>query len=213
MLCGLFWMASMLAYAFYVRRRPLFQSSPQEAVGTLGIYLLVTLFFGLALLAKSMAVTLPCVFLLLDAWPLDRWRRALWPPGRRAGVGPDFLSASRLLIEKLPWFAMVVYDCQQTVVGQDKGVALEFVGGTALGPRIANALISIAAYLGQMFWPAGMAPFYPHPSHVSKAAGRGPLDQLAARWRYRPCWYSRSLFFVSGGRATWQSAGSGFWVR
>ena len=48
-LCGLFWMASMLAYAFYVRRRPLLQSSPQEAAGTLGIYLLVTLFFGLAL--------------------------------------------------------------------------------------------------------------------------------------------------------------------
>jgi tetratricopeptide (TPR) repeat protein len=161
-LCGLFWMASMLAYAFYVRRRPLLQSSLPEAAGTLGIYLLITLFFGLALLAKSMAVTLPCVFLLLDAWPLDRWRKALWRSGRRAGAGPDFVSASRLLFEKLPWFAMVIYDCQQTVIGQDKGVALNSWEGLPLGPRLFNALISLGAYLGQMFWPAGLAPFYPH---------------------------------------------------
>ena len=160
-LCGLFWMASMLAYAFYVRRRPLFQSSPPEAAGTLGIYLLVTLFFGLALIAKSMAVTLPCVFLLLDAWPLDRWRRALWPPGQR-DEGPNLIRACGLLLEKLPWFAMVIYDCQQTVVGQDKGVALNSWEGLPLGPRLANALISVGAYLGQFFWPAGLAPFYPH---------------------------------------------------
>ena len=85
-LCGLFWMASMLAYAFYARRRPLMQSSPREAAGTLGVYALVTLLFAMALLAKSMAVTLPCVFLLLDAWPLGRWQKALWPGG--AGPAP-----------------------------------------------------------------------------------------------------------------------------
>jgi len=159
-LCGLFWMASMLTYAWYARRRPFSQSSPEEAAGTLAIYSLITLLFGLALLAKSMAVTLPCVFLLLDAWPLNRWRNALWPSGPSGGL--DFISATRLLLEKLPWFAMVVYDCQQTVIGQDKGVALCPWDGLPLGPRVFNALLSLAAYLGQLFWPAGMAVFYPH---------------------------------------------------
>jgi tetratricopeptide (TPR) repeat protein len=162
-LCGLFWMASMVTYAIYARRRPLWRSSPPEAAGTLAMYSLVTLFFGLGLTAKSMAVTLPCVFLLLDAWPLGRWRKALWPPGHRAGGGPDLVSAAWLFVEKLPWFAMVLYDCQQTVVGQDKGVALNSLEAVPLGPRLLNALISVGAYLGQMFWPAGMAPFYPHP--------------------------------------------------
>jgi protein O-mannosyl-transferase len=162
-LCGLFWMATMLTYAFYARRRPLLQSPWPETLGTLGIYALTTLWFGLALLAKSMAVTLPCVLLLLDAWPLDRWRRALWPAGPRAGGEPNFLSASRLLAEKLPWFGMVYYDCLQTVVGQDKGVALNSLDGLPMVPRLINALISIGAYLRQFVWPTDMAPFYPHP--------------------------------------------------
>jgi len=170
-LCGLFWMASMLAYACYVRRRPLLRSSRAEAAGTLGIYLLITLFFGLALLAKSMAVTLPCVFLLLDAWPLNRWRKAMWPSG--PGGGLDLVSASRLLIEKLPWFAMAGYDCWQTVIGQNKGVALNSFEGLPLGPRLFNALLSLAAYLGQVFWPARMAVFYPHMYILKNGTDKG----------------------------------------
>ena len=49
----------------------------------IGSYLLITLFLALGLMAKSMIVTLPCVFLLLDIWPLGRWQRALWPPGSK----------------------------------------------------------------------------------------------------------------------------------
>ena len=86
-LCGLFWMASMLAYACYARRRPIGESSSGEVAGTVGIYLLVTLFFALGLMSKSMIVTLPCVFMLLDIWPLGRWKKALWPPGRK-DAGP-----------------------------------------------------------------------------------------------------------------------------
>src|SRR5208337_952198 len=88
-LCGLFWMASMLAYTFYARRRPVSESSSGEVAGTFGIYLLVSLFIALGLMAKSMMVTLPCVFILLDIWPLGRWKKALWPPGRNKAE-PDF---------------------------------------------------------------------------------------------------------------------------
>ena len=168
-LCGLFWMASMLAYALYTRRRPLMQSSPPEVGGTLGLYALVVLFFGMALLAKAMAITLPCVLLLLDAWPLGRWRRALWPPGNRGG--PDFVNGAWLVLEKVPLFALVAYDWLQTVVGQDKGVALNSWEALPPAPRMLNCLMSVANYLGQMFWPAGLAPFYPHPYMIKNGWG------------------------------------------
>ena len=135
-LCGLFWTASMLAYAVYARRRPIRPASLLTAVGIaflvgmlfvrllvwpdlglcqfaapvvltgmavagllvflsmtsaswltppleIGSYLLITLFLALGLMAKSMIVTLPCVFILLDIWPLGRWQKALSLPGRK----------------------------------------------------------------------------------------------------------------------------------
>jgi tetratricopeptide (TPR) repeat protein len=59
-LSGLFCMLTLLGYGWYVRRRSLRR------------YLLVLLAFVLGLLAKPMLVTLPCVLLLLDWWPLGR---------------------------------------------------------------------------------------------------------------------------------------------
>ena len=41
--------------------------------------------------------------------------------------------------------------------------------------RIANALVSYVAYLGQFFYPAGLAAFYPHPG-----AGLPPWKPVAA---------------------------------
>ena len=49
-----------------------------------GWYLAACALFALALMAKPMPVTLPFVLLLLDWWPLDRWRpsRPAAPRGR-----------------------------------------------------------------------------------------------------------------------------------
>src|SRR5262245_13417343 len=59
-LCGFFGMLTLLAYAWYVER-------PGKTR-----YLLTLLAFALGLLAKPMLVTLPCVLILLDFWPLGR---------------------------------------------------------------------------------------------------------------------------------------------
>src|SRR4029077_2053994 len=63
-LCALFWFLTMWAYLNYVAR-----PSPWR-------YVLVAAAFGCALMSKSMAVTLPFALLLLDVWPLARWRGA-----------------------------------------------------------------------------------------------------------------------------------------
>lgn len=132
----------------------------------IGSYSLITFFFGVGLTAKSMIVTLPCVFLLLDIWPLGRWRRALWPPERSADEGPDFARGLWLFVEKIPWFALAYFDCRITVVGQEKGVALNSFEGLPLWIRIMNGVESCGEYLRQMIWPTGLAPFYAHPYMV-----------------------------------------------
>src|SRR6185312_15427275 len=80
-LSALFAILTLLAYLHYV------------AGPTWRRYLLVLLTFALGLTAKPMLVTLPCVLLLLDYWPLGRWAAA--PAGWR-----------RLLLEKVPLFAL-----------------------------------------------------------------------------------------------------------
>src|SRR5262245_48808134 len=60
LLSSFFWMLTLLAYAWYAARPAPFR------------YAAVVLSFALGLMAKPMLVTLPCVLLLLDAWPLGR---------------------------------------------------------------------------------------------------------------------------------------------
>src|SRR5262249_30149293 len=61
-LCTLFFILTIWAYAWYARK-------PGWAR-----YLWMTLLFGLGLMSKPMVVTLPLLLLLLDYWPLGRYR-------------------------------------------------------------------------------------------------------------------------------------------
>ena len=49
-------------------------SSSPRGIGGAARYGLVVQVFALGLLSKGMLVTLPFVLLLLDLWPLGRWR-------------------------------------------------------------------------------------------------------------------------------------------
>ncbi len=61
-LSGLFWFLSIWAYVAYVKR-------PRSAA-----YILLVLAFCCGLMSKPMIVTLPFALLLLDFWPLGRWK-------------------------------------------------------------------------------------------------------------------------------------------
>jgi tetratricopeptide (TPR) repeat protein len=190
-LSGLFFMLTLLAYASYVSRlggrgsegQTLHAPRRVEAARLAEVgrrrkrraprstlpYVVTLAFFALGLMCKPMLVTLPFVLLLLDYWPLGRLRA-------KDTAEPVFRLARwrvprRPVFEKLPLLALAAASGAVTVFAQ-AGAMLPF-GQTALSTRLGNGLISYAAYLGQMFWPAGLAVLYPFPGGgvaVSKVA-------------------------------------------
>ena len=113
--------------------------------------------FALGLMAKPMLVTLPFVLLLLDYWPLWRFTNCLDKPLAASHATP----VSRLIVEKIPLLMMAGGSCMVTSAAQHN--ALVPVDVVPVSSRLANALVSYVAYIGQFFYPAGLAVFYPHP--------------------------------------------------
>jgi len=123
-------------------------------------YVAVAALFVLALASKPMVVTLPCVLLLLDYWPLRRIRGwSQFNPEAAFPVRQD--SLSRLVMEKLPLLALSAADCAVTFFAQRSGGAMRLV--LPLGVRLENAVYAYAMYVWKGFWPAWLAVFYPHP--------------------------------------------------
>jgi tetratricopeptide (TPR) repeat protein len=111
-------------------------------------YLLIILFLSMGLMAKPMLVTLPFLFLLLDFWPLERFR---------------FATVSRLVLEKIPLFVPVVISSCLTFMAQQSGGAVMPLESFSLTVRIANAFVSYASYVVKAIWPHNLTVFYPHP--------------------------------------------------
>jgi tetratricopeptide (TPR) repeat protein len=158
-LSTLFWMLTLLAYAAYVAR-------PGAAR-----YALVAGSFALGLLAKPMLVTLPCVLLLLDVWPLGRWRR---------GAAPGEVGPGRLLLEKVPLFAMAALSSMLALVAQRSVGAVGSLDVLALAVRLQNAMVSYVAYLWKSLWPTGLAFYYPHPALTAGSGGVSASAALAS---------------------------------
>jgi hypothetical protein len=126
-LSAFFWLLTLLAYERYTRL-PSF----------LG-YTLVAVFVVLGLMAKPMVVTLPCVLILLDFWPLNRLR-----------APADFW---RLLLEKIPLFALSFAASVITFLVQRRGGAVISLEDASVLARVGNAMITYLFYLWKIFWP------------------------------------------------------------
>jgi tetratricopeptide (TPR) repeat protein len=143
---------ALLAYVRYVAR-------PGTAR-----YLLVVLLFVLGLLAKPMLVTLPVVLLLLDYWPLHRFRSAPLGGARPLqGEGSSFL---KLMIEKAPFLLLSAIISAVTIWAQRHEQAMMSVADFPFLSRLSNAVLSYAKYLGMMFWPTDLAVLYPLPAQA-----------------------------------------------
>lgn len=151
-LSATFFLLTLIAYARYCR-------GPSARR-----YLLVVAMYALGLMSKTMLVTLPFVLLLLDYWPLGRLRPA--PSDDRLASPPSIPGhIRRLIIEKIPLFALAAISAVWTVVLQRQGGAM--VGGSKmeLADRIANAFVSVPRYLDKTVRPVDLSVFYPHPGH------------------------------------------------
>jgi hypothetical protein len=151
-LSALFWMLTLWAYARYAEK-----PAPRHLA-------FVALFLALGLMSKPMLVTLPFVLLLLDVWPLGR-----------LGKTP----VARLLLEKVPLFALVAISSLVTFFVQRAEGAVAPLQTYSFTVRVANALVAYVAYVGKAFWPARLSP-YPHPGTASSLAGGSGVATLAA---------------------------------
>jgi len=142
-LSGVFFMLTLWAYVRYVRR-------PFSYVR----YLWVALALALGLMSKPMLVTVPFVLLLLDYWPLNRFSNSA---NRQKG----FSIPRRIVLEKSPLLALSIGACVAAVLAQKSAIASDTV--LAFPSRVGNALVSYIIYIRQMFFPAGLAVFYPFP--------------------------------------------------
>lgn len=165
-LSGVFWSASLLAYAAYVRK-------PDA-----GRYALVALLFVFGLMSKPMVLTLPFV-LLLDAWPL----------GRLSLAGPvDWRSVGNRALEKVPLLAASILLSVVTFLAQSEGRAVRTMDALALPERLETALAAYARYVAMLLWPRGLIPFYPHAeihraTLVAAVVAVGTLTVAALRGR------------------------------
>ncbi|HEV8417215.1 MAG TPA: tetratricopeptide repeat protein [Candidatus Udaeobacter sp.] len=141
-LSGVFFMLTLAAYSHYAR-------APSRSR-----YLLVALLFACGLMSKPMLVTLPFVLLLLDYWPLDKFKDENSEVGSRL---------RRLVMEKIPFLALSTCSCLVTLFTQRQGPhamdQLPFLW------RLNNAFVSYLTYIWQMLWPVRLAVFYPHPNN------------------------------------------------
>lgn len=125
--------ATLLAWCGFVRH------------GGRGRYAVTTVLLALGLMAKPILVTWPLVMLLLEVWPLRR--KAPW---------------RQRIVEKLPWFGLVLASGIATIAAQSAGAAVRSTTAVPMGARIVNAIHSTVAYLEELVAPRDFSVLYPH---------------------------------------------------
>ncbi len=137
-LYGVFYVLAVLLYLRFVEHRRRVH------------YLASLSAFALALLAKPMAVSLPVVLLILDAYPLIRLTKPGW---------------TRVIVEKVPFFGLSVASSVVTLVAQWRvGAVARHIG---LGARLWVAERGLGFYLAKIALPINLSPMYPLQSEVS----------------------------------------------
>jgi len=196
LLCGLL---ALWAYTAYARK------------GNWRWYGAMVALAALSLMAKPMFVTLPFLLLLLDYWPLQRWRAL-----RSAALpdNPAFRPRAWwvLLLEKLPLLLLAAWCIHVLAYGN---VTAMLAGPTLTGAdvpavvapptlavRLANVPIAYVRYLGKMFWFGHLAAFYPLEHWPAWAVAAASVLLLlltvavAFQWRQRPWLLVGWLWFL-----------------
>jgi protein O-mannosyl-transferase len=171
LLSMLFLLLALAAYGWYASKR------------SWSRYALLVLLFALGLASKPMIVSFPILLLMWDFWPLKRIASDVHASADRPTV-------FRLVLEKVPLFALSAASSWITIYTQHGGGTLGSAELLPLSMRIENAIYSYVAYIGKGIWPSRLAVFYPHPEGSTPTsqvlvAGLLIVGITVLAWRHR----------------------------
>ncbi|MBF0518177.1 MAG: tetratricopeptide repeat protein [Nitrospirae bacterium] len=141
-LSTLFWLLCLISYVRYTR------DSKRENL------LLALLFEILALLSKPQAVIIPLTMLILDFWPLERFKTRGW---------------LKIFLEKIPFLGFSILGGLSAIWSQGSYGAVVSTQIIPFSVRIPNAIDSVFFYIGKVLYPVNLSCFYPYMGD-SKAA-------------------------------------------
>ncbi|HLY74403.1 MAG TPA: hypothetical protein VKU80_09815, partial [Planctomycetota bacterium] len=137
-LCGFFVLLSVLAHLKRVEEERQGRSGARWGI-------LSVVAYGASLLSKALGILLPAVLLLLDLYPLGRWKQG---------------SRRRAILEKLPYVALSFADAVAMSFAMRNIQAVRPIGGYHFAERAAQAAYGLTFYLLKTIWPAGLIPLY-----------------------------------------------------
>ena len=144
LLSAMFWILAVWSYTRWTRSR-----RRRDYLAALALYVV-------GLMCKPAIVTLPCVLLLLDFWPLRRIEFS---------AAMSFKTLRALLFEKVPFFALTVASSVATMLAHQGLALLTAAEQVSLAARVANALAAYGLYVRNVFWPTKLAVVYPAVAH------------------------------------------------
>ena len=149
LLCAFFYVLSLLFYLRVWHSKPGGIKTGEVFLGR--NYLLSLALFALALMSKPMAISLPCVLLLIDWLYADGLSRKAW---------------KTLLATKVPFILLAIASAVVTVTAQKSGGAISSLETAPFIDRLWVASYALIAYLRNMLWPSDLVPFYSYPISV-----------------------------------------------
>jgi len=169
-LSTLFWLLTMWAYIRYAEK------------STIKSYGLVFLLFAFGLMSKSMLVTLPFVLLLLDYWPLERFKLGRREREFKIAQKDKYFNGekniSKLVLEKFPLLILSALCSITTLIIFEKIGEPVAQDSVSILTILTNVVIAYFEYLWKMLWPKGLAILYAHPGNTL-AVWKGVLCGIA----------------------------------
>jgi hypothetical protein len=155
-LSGLFFLLAALGYLKAVERGVGGRLEGRWRAVSLGL-------FVAALLSKASTMMLPAALLVLDIYPLRRWRGGF----------------AALLREKVGYFVLAGVGAAVALVAVRQGATVTGYAVYGLGTRVAMTLYSLLFYPWKFLWPVDLSPMYELPARVEPLAWRFLLPMVA----------------------------------
>jgi len=109
----------------------------------------------LSLLSKASAMTIPFVLLILDVFPLHRFKHDRWQRGGRA----------RVWLDKIPFLVLALVAGVMALAAQSSSGDMYSLAEHDIPARFAQVCYGLVFYLWKTVWPVGLGPLYEIPTH------------------------------------------------